>query len=50
MSQIENLRQQLHKILETEDRDNILKVSQELDVLIVSFMMKNAISKAKMSL
>lgn len=38
MSQIEYLREKLYKVIETGDVDYILKVSQELDELIMVYM------------
>jgi len=40
VSQIEFLREKLHKVIETGDAANILRISQELDKLILTFMEK----------
>ncbi len=39
MSQIEYLREKLHKAIADGGRDEILKISQELDKIIVCYMM-----------
>jgi tRNA nucleotidyltransferase/poly(A) polymerase len=38
MSQIERLREELHKVIETGDTARILRISQELDTLILCYM------------
>ena len=38
MSQIEFLRQKLYKVLEAGDKEAVIKISQELDRLIVIYM------------
>ncbi|MCX7922182.1 MAG: aspartyl-phosphate phosphatase Spo0E family protein [Clostridia bacterium] len=38
MSQLECLREKLYKVIETGDTEYILKISQELDELILNYM------------
>lgn len=41
MSQIENLREKLHSVIEQGETDVILEISQELDKLICDYIKKH---------
>ncbi|MDP4183176.1 MAG: Spo0E family sporulation regulatory protein-aspartic acid phosphatase [Bacillota bacterium] len=43
--QLESLRNKLHEVMEEGNTEDILKVSQELDVLIMIFTQKNLESR-----
>lgn len=47
MNQIEYLRQKLHEVIDTGIDNEILKVSQELDKLILAFMENHASTNKK---
>lgn len=49
MSQIERMRQTLYKVMEAGNADDILKVSQELDKLIVLYMQNWISAQAKLA-
>jgi len=49
MSQIENLREKLYKLIETGNLDDILRISQELDKLILHFYTNSTESTNKKS-
>ena len=49
MSQIENLREKLHNEMERGNFENILRVSQELDELILRYYLTDIMSVNKKS-
>ena len=49
VSQIECLREKLHKVIESGNIENILEVSKELDELILLYMRDNDIHNKKLA-
>ncbi|MEN8904805.1 MAG: Spo0E family sporulation regulatory protein-aspartic acid phosphatase [Clostridiales bacterium] len=48
MNHLETIREKLHKSMEVDKKDSTLKISQELDKLILEYL-KNNISKRTFS-
>ncbi len=49
MNTIENLREKLHKVMETGKIEDILRISQELDKLILHYYLSNKETSGKQS-